>query len=142
MSDNMDWVREQLTAVKTKRYIGKSVLDLLEEWNRINQKPEDAKEIIDIFSKLALGHALVEAETEEFKGTWIPAMPGQVRMADIIRIKSDAFDGEAGKVHNGRIARVVGVRYGDIIVKSVDGKSPILDGEHYKPTALEKLIRQ
>lgn len=141
MSVNMDWVREQMTAAKVKQSVGTSVLRLLEVWDTMNHKPDTAKETIEIFSNLALGHALVEPETDEFKGTWVPTMAGQVKVADIVRVKSDAFDGPAGTIHNGRIGRIVGVRYGDIIVKSVDGKEPIIDGAHYKPELLEKLIR-
>jgi hypothetical protein len=34
------------------------------------------------------------------------------------------------------------VRYGDIIVKTNDGKEPVLDGVHYKPYDLEKLVNE
>ena len=50
------------------------------------------------------------------------------------------FDGEQGKAYNGRRGRVVGVRYGDVIVKTDDGKTPVLDGIHFKPENLEKLV--
>jgi hypothetical protein len=33
------------------------------------------------------------------------------------------------------------VRYGDIIVKSIDEREPSLDGTHYSPHDLEKLIQ-
>jgi hypothetical protein len=35
---------------------------------------------------------------------------------------------------------VVAVRYGDIIIKTTDGKEPVLDGSHYSPYKLEKLV--
>ena len=141
MPVNMDWVREQMTAAKVKQGVGTSVLRLLEVWDTMNHKPDTAKETVEIFSKLALGHALIEPEIDEFKGSWVPTMAGQIKVADIVRVKIDAFDGAAGQIHNGRIGRVVGLRYGDIILKSVDNKEPILDGAHYKPNFLEKLIR-
>jgi hypothetical protein len=61
-------------------------------------------------------------------------------VAEIIRVKEQAFTGQQGKRHNGRICRVVAVRYGDIIVKSIDNRDPLLDGTHYSPHDLEKLI--
>lgn len=140
MSANMDWVREQMTAAKVRQSVGTSVLRLMEVWDTMNHKPETAKETVEIFSKLALGHALVETEDENFDGTWVPAMAGQIKVTDIVRVKLDAFDGPAGIMHNGRIAKIVGIRYGDIVVKSVDGKTPVIDGAHYKPHMLEKLI--
>lgn len=140
MSANMDWVREQMTAAKVRQSVGTSVLRLMEVWDTMNHKPETAKETVEIFSKLALGHALVETEDENFDGTWVPAMAGQIKVTDIVRVKLDAFDGPAGVMHNGRIAKIVGIRYGDIVVKSVDGKTPVIDGAHYKPNMLEKLI--
>lgn len=140
MSANMDWVREQMTAAKVRQSVGTSVLRLMEVWDTMNHKPETAKETVEIFSKLALGHALVETEDENFDGTWVPAMAGQIKVTDIVRVKLDAFDGPAGVMHNGRIAKIVGIRYGDIVVKSVDGKTPVIDGAHYKPHMLEKLI--
>lgn len=137
---DMDWVRQQMTDAKVKQAVGTSVLRLLEVWETMNHKKETAKETVEIFSKLAMGHALVEPKVEGFEGTWIPAQPGQISVADVVRIKVDAFDGELGVVHNGRIGRVVGVRYGDIIVKTIDNKTPLLDGAHYSPHALEKLV--
>ena len=54
----------------------------------------------------------------------------------------DAYEGDLGRVHNGRRGKVVAVRYGDVIFKSTDGKSPVLDGAHYTPYKLEKLVSQ
>lgn len=136
-----NWVKDQMTQAKVKQSVGTSVLRLFEVWNTMNHKTNTAEETIEVFSKLALGHALVEAESDEFIGTWIAAQPGQISVADIVRVKPDAYDGELGQIHNSRIGRVVGIRYGDIIVKTVDGKTPVIDGAHYKPHLLEKLIR-
>ena len=138
---DMDWVREQMTAAKVKQGVGTSVLRLLEVWDTMNHKPESAKETIEIFGKLAQGYALVEPEVEELSGTWYPAQPGQIRVADIVRVRVDAFTGDPGRVHNGRVGKVVGVRYGDIIVKTIDNRVPVLDGAHYSPHMLEKLVR-
>ena len=133
-----DWVRNQLTENKTKKVVGDSVLKLLATWEQLKQPTDkNAKDIIDIFSKLALGHSIVEDNPNE---SWIVAQAGFIKVADTVRVRSNAFDGEQGKAYNGRRGRVVGVRYGDVIVKTDDGKTPVLDGIHFKPENLEKLV--
>lgn len=137
---NIDWVKEQLTQNKTKKAVGDAVLELLVSWQAIKKpaKSDVSKEILDIFSKLALGHALVKDEKDE---KWVQAQAGFLKVADYVRIKFDAFDSDSGKnALNGRKGKVVGIRYGDIIIKSDDNKLPILDGVHVKPEQLEKLI--
>lgn len=137
----MEWVRQQMTLGKVKQSAGTSVLRLLEVWNTMNHTEKSAREAVEVFSKLALGHPLVLEEDDE-NGYWIPAQPGQIIVTDKVRIKADAFVGETGTMHNGRICKVVGVRYGDIIVKSIDGKAPQIDGTHYSPHVLEKFIAE
>ena len=66
--------------------------------------------------------------------------PGNIKVAEVVRVKADLFDGELGPIHNGRVCRVVGVRYGDVIVKSIDDRTPVLDGTHYSPHDLQKLV--
>ena len=140
---NMDWVKEQLTQNKTKKAVGDSVLKLLATWDEVKQKNESLKtvepqEIIDIFSKLAMGHALIKENKNE---KWVKAQIGQIKVADTVRISFNAFDESTGKSNlNGRRGRIVAVRSGDIIVKTDDGKLPVLDGVHIRPEFLEKLV--
>lgn len=138
---DMNWVRDQMTEAKVTQTVGTSVLRLLEVWETMNHKEETAKNTIEIFSKLALGHALVEGTIDNLSGTWVDARPGQITVTNIVRVKSDIFSDNLGKIHNGRVGKVVGVRYGDIIVKTIDGKTPELDGAHYAPHMLEKLVK-
>ena len=134
------WVREQLTNAKTKRAVGTAVLKLLDTWNEIVITEENAKDAIEKFGKLSLGHAIVEEKVDQLKGTWVQAQPGQLKVTDIVRVKTDVFNGDLGKMHNGRVGKVVGVRYGDIIVKTIDDRLPVLDGSHYSPHMLDKLV--
>jgi hypothetical protein len=140
---NMDWVKEQLTQNKTKKAVGDSVLKLLGTWDEVKQKNEslktvDPQEIIDIFSKLAMGYALIKESKNE---KWIKAQIGQIKVADTVRVSFNAFDESTGKSNlNGRRGRIVAVRSGDIIVKTDDGKLPVLDGVHIRPEFLEKLV--
>ena len=140
----MPWVKEQLTNNRTKRIVGDSVLTLLKTWEELKNTDPDPKkneanlsQIVELFSKLALGHAIVKEDKNE---TWVPAQAGQIVVSDEVRVKWNAFDGDQGKIHNGRRGKVVSIRYGDIIVKTTDGKEPVLDGFHYTPQQLEKRI--
>lgn len=140
MDDNIEWVKQQMTAAKLKQSVGTSVLRLFEVWNTMKHTDATAKETIEAFSKLALGHALVAPEVKELKGRWVQVTPGAIKVTDVVRVRNDAYTGDIGRIHNGRVGRVVGVRYGDIIVKSIDEKEPVIDGAHYSPHMLEKLI--
>lgn len=135
---NEKWVREQFQAGKVKVGTGKAVLKLLETWSTLELSDKQTQESIEIFSKVALGHALV-AESKDEK--WIPVQPGFISMGEEVRVKSDAYDGDLGQTHNGRRGKVVAVRYGDVIFRSTDGKEPFLDGAHYSPYVLEKRIQ-
>ena len=140
---DMDWVKEQLTQNKTKKAVGDSVLKLLTVWDEVKEKNESVKninpqDIVDIFSKLAMGYALIQENKNE---NWIKAQIGQIKVADTVRISFNAFDESTGKSSlNGRRGRIVAVRSGDIIIKTDDGKMPVLDGLHVRPEFLEKLI--
>lgn len=136
---DMDWVKQQLTQNKTKKAVGDAVLKLLASWDQLKERnPKNSGEILEVFGKLAQGHALVQENKNE---KWIPVQAGAIKVADTVRVSYNAFDAESGKSNlNGRRGKVVGVRYGDIIVKSNDDKLPVLDGTHFKPENLEKLV--
>lgn len=133
-----EWLKSQLQAAKVRKVVGDSVLKLIEVFETFDKLSDENKEkTVEVFSKLALGHAYIQENKNE---KWIPVQPGQIKVADTIRVKADAFVGELGTFHNGRRGVVVAVRYGDVIMKSNDGKEPVLDGAHYAPQKLEKLV--
>jgi hypothetical protein len=135
---DMNWVKSQLQAAKVRKAVGDATMQLVELFDSIeNLTPDFRKQTVDMFSKLALGHIIIKENKNE---SWIPVQPGFIKVADVVRIKADAFDGELGMVHNGRRGIVVGVRYGDVIIKSTDNLQPVLDGAHYPPQKLEKLV--
>lgn len=136
---NYEWVKEQLTTALVQQEQGDAVLLLLKAWETVPvSDPAITEEILDIFSTLAQGHAINEAtERDE---VWIQMVAGQITVGDDVRVRHDAFDGPDGAVHNGRRGKVVGVRYGKVIVRTTDGRDPALDGAHYSPQHLEKRI--
>jgi hypothetical protein len=135
---NIDWVKEQFVAAKVKKGVGLAVLDMLSAWEPVEMSPEDLRSVLDIFSKVALGHSIVETPKTEL---WVQAEPGQISVGDIVRVRHDAFDGVLGANQNGRPGLVAAIRSGDIIFNSTDGLNPVLDGIHYRPTQLEKRIK-
>lgn len=140
MSNNIDmeWVKSQLQEAKVRKIVGDSVIKLIEYIETFEKLSDENKVIVvELFSKLSLGHAHITVNKDEM---WIPVNPGQIKVADQVRVRADAFTGPLGSSHNGRKGVVVAVRYGDVIIKSNDGKEPVLDGAHYAPQKLEKLI--
>jgi hypothetical protein len=135
---NNEWVRAQMQEARVKVGVGNAVIKLLEQWETMKLSDNQTKDALDLFSKLALGHSIVPEKPDEF---WVDAQPGSILVGDEVRVKADAYDGSTGAMHNGRRGKVVGVRYGDIIFKSMDDKTPVLDGAHYTPHLLQKRIR-
>jgi hypothetical protein len=133
-----EWVKRQFAAAKVSQAVGTSVLRLLEVWNTMNHTDKTARETVEVFGKVAQGHALVHEPTE---GMWVEAGPGKLVVGDTVRVNPDAFNGPAGQYHNGRIGRIVAIRSGDIIVTSTDDVEPVLEAVHYSPHALQKWVR-
>jgi len=138
---NYDWINQQMAEAKIKIGSGKAVMELLRVWETMEKlTPGLAKEAVAVFSKLALNKPILEP-VEEPDAVWVPAQPGQIKVGDEVRVLSDAFDDKAGVMHNGRRGKVIAVRYGDVIFKSIDGKTPELEGVHYSPYKLEKRVK-
>lgn len=137
---NKEWVIQQLEAARVKVGSGKAILKLLEAWETIPKLSDNlTEETLSVFSQLARGYAIAEEE-DDSDYAWIPLMPGQVSVGDVVRVKSDGFTDKLGSIHNGRKGTVVAVRYGDVIFNSTDSKSPTLNGVHYSPYKLEKRV--
>ena len=137
MSDKFDreWALDQLAAAQVNLPVGNAVVKLINAWDsRADFK--DAKkdeEVIDLFLRLVKGENIAPDE-----GDWEPAEAGfTLSTGQIVRISPTAFQGNLGRIHNGRLVKVVARRWGDIIVDSVDGKNPELRGAHYPPNVIQ-----
>lgn len=138
---NYDWVAQQMTAARVTQEEGEAALRLLATWQELDFTTEDvAQSTIALFGKLAQGHAVVP-EVAAADELWVDLQPGQIVVSDEVRVKPDAYTGEAGTLHNGRRGKVVGVRYGDVIFRSNDGREPLIEGAHHSPHKLEKRVR-
>lgn len=139
---NNEWIREQLEAAKVKVGSGKAILKLLEAWEKLPELSDAMRdEVLTVFPLLAKGHVLKQEDSDE-NYRWIDLQPGNITVGDVVRVKKDAFSEKLGIVHNGRLGKVIAVRYGDVIFNSTDGKKPDLLGVHYSPYKLEKRIRK
>lgn len=134
---DMNWVKSQLQAARVRKPVGDATMKLIELFDSFDITKEYREKTIEMFSILAKGHVVVKIKKDE---KWVPVQAGDIKVAETVRVKADAFDGNLGTIHNGRRGVVVGVRYGDVIIKTTDGKEPILDGAHYPPNKLEKLV--
>lgn len=132
-----EWVRAQMQGARVKVGTGTMILKLMDTWELTKLSPQAEKEVVEFFCKLVLGHSITPEPAGE---TWVDARPGALIVGDVVRIKSDAFDGVLGPIHNGRRGVIVAVRYGDIVVRSTDGLTPLLDGTSYRPDVLQKRV--
>jgi hypothetical protein len=133
-----DWVKNQFAKAKIKVGVGMAVLELLKTWEEINLTGKDAEDAFAVLSKVGLGHALVN----DGENIWIDAQAGFLKVGEIVRVKPNAFEGNAGVSQNGREGVIVAIRSGDIIFNSTDGGSPAIEGTHYRPDKLQKLVRR
>lgn len=61
-------------------------------------------------------------------------------VGDILRVKFDAYQTSVGKIHNGRLVRVIEVKDGDVHVVTADYKLPYLPRARHAPYRLEKKV--
>jgi hypothetical protein len=134
---DIDWVKNQFAKINIHKGTGLAVIELLKTWEELDiKKPEVAKTVLAVFSELAQGHAIIP----EDNFVWVQARRGDIKVRDVVRVKADAFVGEAGRVHNGRTGVIIAIRSGDIIVDITDEQEPPLNGVHYLPELLEKRV--
>lgn len=131
---DLSWAESQVAAAKVSIPVGQAIMALLRTWGELTfQNEVQQDQALKIFTRLAKDEAIVDEDD-----SWQPVQVGfMIQVGDTVRVRSDAFTGDAGRTHNGRIGRVVAKRSGDIIVRTTDGKSPQLDGSHYPPSSLE-----
>lgn len=141
----LDWAQEQMEKVNVPEQYAALIHRLLEVyWANPavpSQSPEDAEKTLGTFATLAKGHVIAPESRE---GVWVQAKPGTLVIRDVIRVRADAYSGEAGLAHNGREGVVTAIRYGDIHVRYTDGKEPTFSDVpsiRHSPHRLEKKVQ-
>jgi hypothetical protein len=136
---NFDWIKAQFKGAGVRQGTGDASIKLLKTWDTLDLTPEMAEDTIDVFSSLALSKSLIKTPGDQ---VWVQAQTGgMIQKGDTVRVRHNAFPGEAGVIHNGRIGRVTAIRSGDVIFRSTDDLEPFIDNSHYPFTALEKRVR-
>jgi hypothetical protein len=79
--DNLDmnWVKSQLQAAKVRKPVGDATMKLVELFDSLDLTSEFKKKTIEMFSSLALGHAVVAENKNE---TWVQVRPGNIKVAE------------------------------------------------------------
>jgi hypothetical protein len=71
---------------------------------------------------------------------WEDASSLEIKIDDVLRVKKDAYGTDAGRLHNGRLVKVVEVKDGDIYVTTIDYKTPHIPSARHPAYKLEKKI--
>jgi hypothetical protein len=93
---NEEWARDQFVSAKVRVVVGKAVLELLDVWKTLELKPEHAKNAVEVFSKIALNHSLIDPPKDE---VWVPAQAGFLTVGEEVRVMNDAFSDSTGAMH-------------------------------------------
>lgn len=131
---DLSWAESQIAAARVPVPVGRATLALLRAWGTL-EFPNEAQrdQALALFGQLAKDEAVVPETEDVWKSVQVGFM---LQVGDTVRVRRNAFSGDAGRLHNGRIGRVLAKRSGDIIVRTTDDR-PVLDGAHYPPSALE-----
>lgn len=139
-SDRRAWARDQMGKANTPEQHRVFIEQLLSVYWSKALTGQASEIVLSTFTDLAQGHALV-AEPVEDTSVWVQAKPGFLTVGDTVRVKSDAYSGDAGLAHNGRPAVITAIRSGDIHVRYTDDKPSITGFIRHSPYKLEKRIR-
>jgi hypothetical protein len=136
---NKDWVKDQFAQTKIKVGVGKAILRMLETWEEIDLKDQDARKALELLAKLGMNEYIVPQRADD---VWADSQPGSIKVADVVRVKPDAYsDPETASAHNGKRGVIVAIRSGDVIVKydETPSGSAQVDPRH-SPYKLQKKI--
>jgi hypothetical protein len=141
---DVDWAEAQLEdAGYTDRTqdsidVREAAMLLVLQFNSIDLGAATKLEVLEMFTKLAQQQELVGRDVQSPGARWSEFQLGaEVRPGATLRVREDAYEGDAGDKHNGRVGHFVGARGGQAIVQyanSTDGT-----GHRHNPDKLEVL---
>lgn len=133
-----DWTRDQLKhsdyADTDEGVFVLTVLEALEKREYPVEQIDEIDKILTYAGTLFKGQP-VAIETED--ENWVDLRGGDLVVRDTVRIKPDAYTGQAGRTNNGKRGRVTAMRNGKISVL-LDG-DPVEQARGHDITALQKL---
>ncbi len=142
MTTESEWTEQQLATLALTNDQKSAVRNLLNVYRTAKAvrglNDSELETVLTVFTSLSKGAVVVEDAPDE---VWMQAAPGRLHMRDVVRVRADAYTGQSGIDHNGRVGVVIGVRPDDIRVRYTD------DGKFHPPytshrtAALEKRMR-
>jgi hypothetical protein len=154
---DLTWANQQLEKSRADEVVSECVINLINYVSAFaDLDSKTFRQVIDTFCDLSLGYSLSSNEVPGSDGEydedgyrdfdnledldiWKPAVPGQIKPGDSVRVLFDAFGTDVGAIHNGRRGTVVATDYGDVIVSVDADRRAAISGAHYPPQYLEKL---
>lgn len=139
-----EWAREQLqfagydTRNRDRASISNSIDFLFKELDQQNHTPESRRIVVELFHKLASGHAIAPRDVQGRQGKWVQFRLGDVPPGATVRVRHDAYDGELGSRHNGMIGKIVAARGGFVAVQYSESSEGT--GHRHLPDVLEVLV--
>jgi hypothetical protein len=130
------WVSKQLAGTELDEATRDAVVYVLETLRKQDLTDDQERAAMNAAVKLAAGHSIAVEKPNE---RWGPVVPGAYQIKDIVRVKSNAFEGDIGRKHNGKQGRVVASRNGFVMVVLDDSPSSEIQ-MRYKPEHLERKI--
>ena len=131
MSEFSQWAERQLDLAGYRpsdggnnQIVHTSVMNLCRVFGEMNftaAPPGQERLIVAIVTELINHRALPVANSTR---RWVPSRQSPPGTGSMVRVKHDAFEGNQGRMYNGREAVVEGVRRGDFIIAFLDGEQP------------------
>lgn len=119
------FVREQIAASvyagKRESVLIKAIIKALDDFEADASESASIDEWVDVALDLYRGHPIVTLGDDR---RWEDFLLGDAPVRSTVRVKTDAYTGEAGRTHNGRVGRVVGGAGYNLSVLYEDGQPP------------------
>lgn len=143
---DVDWAEEQLKDAgytdRTQESINvrEAAMLLVLQFNSIDMGAAEKLEVLEMFSKLAQQHELVGRDVQSPGARWtVFELGGEVRPGATVRVRENAYEGDAGAKHNGRSGHFVAARGGQAIVQYANSTEGT--GHRHAPDKLEVLVK-
>lgn len=127
------WLNNQFKLDKTDPDVVRRIMALLEASEEPTHLDDKLDEVLEKFSKLARGQMIADPEPE---AKWLSGAVQTPGVGQTVRVPPDKFTGQRGQALNGRVGKVVAVRYGDVIFNTTDDLEYI-EGLRLRPHELE-----
>lgn len=129
-------LHDQFMLDKTDPHVVGRIMALLEVLEDGPQDDAKLDEVLEKFSKLAKGQMIADPEPD---AKWLSGAVQTPGVGQTVRVPVDKFTGQRGQALNGRVGKVVAIRYGDVIFNTTDDLEYI-EGLRLRPHELETKI--